>query len=211
MDLLLNDLDFINDDGRLGNVVVPADAAGFNACDGVQNVKAVGQLAKAGVLRVKVGRVLVHDEELRGSRVGIGGARHGKNAARMLQIVLHKAVGDKLTANGVCGFLLEAFVKAAALNHKALDDAVEDDAAVEAGLNQGQKVLYGGGCLIGIKLCGHFAKVANGDFNHGVFHNSIPFGVNSIVILIIQLLRALVNRNKNKQFARQKIDAFWKK
>ena len=67
------------------------------------------------------------DEKLAGSGIGIAGTRHGDGANSVLQAV----VG--FVANGfVGGFLYHVGCESAALNHEAVDDAVEDGVVVKA-------------------------------------------------------------------------------
>ena len=67
------------------------------------------------------------DEKLAGSGIRIAGTRHGDGADSVLQSV----VG--FVANGfVGGFLYHIGCESAALNHEAVDDAVEDGVVVKA-------------------------------------------------------------------------------
>lgn len=67
------------------------------------------------------------DEELAGGGIRIAGARHGDGADGVFQAVVCFIV------NGfVCGFLGKVRGKAAALNHKAVDHAVENGVVVKA-------------------------------------------------------------------------------
>ena len=57
---------------------------GRNACNAVENVKAVRQFTESGVIAVKMRCVLVHDEELRACGVGMHGTSHGDHASGVL-------------------------------------------------------------------------------------------------------------------------------
>ena len=117
------------------HVVVAALAAGLHLLDRVDDLAAVDDLAEHRVapalrrLGLEVEEAVVGgvDEELRGRRVRVGGARHRQRVVLVLQavvgLVLDRRVGR---------LLLHAGLEAAALDHEALDDAVEDRAVVVA-------------------------------------------------------------------------------
>lgn len=67
------------------------------------------------------------DEELAGGGIRIAGTRHGDGADGVFQAVVRFVVDGF-----VCGFLGKIRGKAAALNHKAVDNAVEDGVVVKA-------------------------------------------------------------------------------
>src|SRR5262249_36044459 len=69
--------------------------------------------------------VLHVDEELRGGRIAHAGARHGDGVVVVLEAV-HRLVLDRRAH----GLLLHRLVEAAALDHEAVDHAVEDGAVV---------------------------------------------------------------------------------
>ena len=73
---LFYDLDLFYNDGNLRNIVVPAAAAGLHVCDLIYNVNSLNYLAESRILTVKVGRIAVHDEELRGCGVRSHGSCH---------------------------------------------------------------------------------------------------------------------------------------
>src|SRR5436190_8354648 len=114
--LLLLDLDALDLDWLPRSVV----GAGWGGGDLVDRQHPVDHLAEGGVLVVQIWVVSVHDEELRAGRVGVVGAGHGEDAARVpgvvelgLELVARAA---RARAGGV-----------AALDHEPGDDAVEDD------------------------------------------------------------------------------------
>ena len=175
MTLLFNNLNLFDNDGINGNVVVPAAAEGSGVCDRVDDLKTLDNLTEARILCVKVRSILVHNEELGGSGVGVAGSRHGENAASVTEVVGHKAVCHKLALDACRLLLVEVCIKAAALDHKALDYAVEDKSCEEARLNQVKEVLNGYGSLLGVKLGDHFAVVLNCEFDLGMIHFWVSF------------------------------------
>ena len=98
--------------------------------DGVHHVHAGGHLAKGGVLAVQMLGVGVHDEELAAGGVGAGGTGHADRTPRLwLQVVLH-AVEEELALDAVAGAAHAGALRAAALDHEAGNDSVEDQAVI---------------------------------------------------------------------------------
>src|SRR5208282_3802718 len=100
-------------------------AAGRARLDRVDEFHARGHLAENGVLAVEESRRREADEELAVAAVGALRARHADRAAQEMRLaelgrdVLARAAGAG--AGGIAG-----------LRHESRDDAVEDDAVVEA-------------------------------------------------------------------------------
>ena len=107
-------------------------AVGLDGGDGVHHVHA-GQvtLPKAAYWPSRMLGVGVHDEELAARGVGRLGTRHGENAALVLQVVLD-AVEHELALDAVAGAAHAGALGAAALNHEAGNDAVEDQTVIKA-------------------------------------------------------------------------------
>ena len=96
---------------------------------------------------VEHGVVLHVDEELRGGRVGVARARHGDGVG----VVLEAVVGFK--RNGRLGGLLHHVgSEAAALDHEAVDHAVEHRAVVVLVVHVGEEVLHRLGSLGRVEL-----------------------------------------------------------
>ena len=140
-----------------GNRHVGVDAAGrglflLDLVDGVHAFDDLAEHAIAVAVHVGGGEVqepVVHgvDEELGRGAVGIGGAGHRDGAAFVAQAV----VGFVL--DGGVGFLFfHLHVHAAALNHEALDDAVENRVGVEALVDVLEEVFHGDGGFIGVQF-----------------------------------------------------------
>ena len=144
-------------------------AAGLGLGDGIDHIHAGQNLAEAGVLHIQVLGIGVHDEELGAGGVGGGGTGHAEDAALVLQVVLD-AVEEELTLDAVAGAAHAGTLGAAALDHKAGDDAVEDQAVVVAGVRQGDEVIDTLGCLLGIQLAGDDAAVFHGDGKSRISH-----------------------------------------
>ena len=73
----------------------------------------------------------MHQEKLGACGVGHHGSCHGQHARCVRQIILETVVG-KLTLDAVSRAAHAGAVRASALNHKAFDDAVEDQSVIEA-------------------------------------------------------------------------------
>ena len=100
----------------------------------------------------------MHNEELRAGRVRMHCACHGKYARRMLQVIF-EAVVCKLTADRISRAAHAGSVRAAALDHKAADDSVEDQSVIEALFNKADKVVDRVRGDLRIKLCLHNISV----------------------------------------------------
>lgn len=104
----------------------------------VDDIHAIDDLAKDGVLAIEVRRGGQGDEEL--AAVGAGPAvGHGQDAlagvsARGVELVLELAAVDGLAARARAR-------RVAALDHEARDDAVEDDVVVLVRVGQAGEVL----------------------------------------------------------------------
>ena len=103
------------------------------------------------VEEVVVGNV---DEELRGGRMRVGGARHGDGVVVVLQAVVGFVL-DRVFAI----FLFHARLEAAALDHEARDDAVENGVVVVAGFNVRNEILGRLWRFFGIEFEGDNAKI----------------------------------------------------
>ena len=140
--------------------------------DAVHHVHAVHDAAEGGVLPIQMGGVLVHDEELAAGRVHGLCAGHAEDAAGVAKVVAD-AVGGELTLDAVAGAAHAGAVGAAALDHEAGDDAVEDQTVVEAGVGQGDEVIHALGCDVGIQLAGDDVAVLHLDGDDRIGHNSV--------------------------------------
>ena len=142
---LLNYIDLLHSDGDLRLV---SEASG-NVCDLVNRLHTRDDLTESRVLTVEMGRVLVHNEELAGCRVGIEGSRHRDNASLVLD-----GVADAVCAEFALDVLLCAAhsvaERIAALDHKARDNSVEGESVVEALGNELLKILNRDGCRVGV-------------------------------------------------------------
>ena len=117
------------------HVTVEAVRGGGNAGDFIDDVLAGRDLAEDGVaptLRVRsrvVQEVVVDDVDEELGRRGVRGGRTGHGDG---VLVVLETVGGFVFDRGAGGLLLHASFEAAALDHEALDDAMEDRAVVEA-------------------------------------------------------------------------------
>ena len=123
--------------------------------DSVDHVHAFAYFAKhrvtpaASVFAAVVEKIVIHqvDEELRGRRVRVGSARHRQGAA----VVLEAVVGFILDG-GIIGLLAHLRIHAAALDHKAGDDAVENQAVKKTAVDVFEEVGSAQGRLLGEEL-----------------------------------------------------------
>ncbi len=97
----------------------------------LSNIHALNDLTERSVASVKMWSSFVHDKELASCRVWIHGSCHGENTWCMLQIVFETVLG-KFTFDAVSGATHSVSVGTSALDHKAVDDTVEDQSVVEA-------------------------------------------------------------------------------
>ena len=104
----------------------------------------------------------VHDEELAARGVGGGGTRHAENAPLVLQVVLD-AVEKELALDAVAGAAHAGALGAAALNHEAGDDSVEDQTIIKMVIAQVDEVADALGRFVGIQLAFDDAAVFHGD------------------------------------------------
>ena len=114
-----------------------------------------------------MGSFLYHDKELTACRIGHHGPSHGQHAAVMSQIVL-EAVLSELALDGVAGAAHTSSVGTAALDHKAGDHPVEDQAVIIALLDQADKVVDRVGRRLGIELRLDDAAVLHLNSDNGV-------------------------------------------
>ena len=111
------------------------------------------------VEEVIVGHV---DEELSRCRVRILRTSHGDRV-----LVVFQTVGSFVFDRGIGGLLLHAFFKAAALNHEAADNAVEDRAVVKARLHIVFKVGAGNGSVFRVEFNINDAEIC-GEADHEI-------------------------------------------
>lgn len=124
-------------------------AGGRERGDLLEHGVAGSQLTEGGVLAIEETGFAVADEELAASAVRIGGASHGKHSANVRLLV---ELGIYfVTRIAGAGHALGAFfgVRAAALDHEALDDTVEGRAIVKAIAGEFLKVRDGLRCDVG--------------------------------------------------------------
>src|SRR6266581_1522238 len=143
---LLRDLRLLDDDVLDRHVGVSPAAAGLDPLDFVDDVLAFHDLAEhavapalgAGRRVIQEGIVLEVDEELARGRMRLGGPRHGYGIA----VVLEAVAG--LVLDGLLSRLLaHSRLKAAALDHESVDDAVEHRVGVEPRFDIGEEILDG--------------------------------------------------------------------
>ena len=149
-------------------------SVGLDLCDGIHHIHAGSHLAEGCILAVQVLGILVHDEELGAGGVGGLGTGHRQNAALVLQVVLD-AVEEELTLDAVAGATHAGALGAAALDHEAGDDTVEDQAVIVVVLSQIDEIGNALGCLVGIQLALDNTAVFHGDLKSRIHNISIPF------------------------------------
>ena len=164
------------DDDRFGRyVVVVAVAFGGDAFDGIDYIKTIDHFAEYGVApvlndgfavqlfrtEVQEGVIGGIDEELRAGGMRVGGACHGDGV-----FLVGQAVGRFVLNRLACFFFVHVLVHAAALNHEAFDDAMEDYAVVEAVFDVLLEVFGGNGGFVEIEFDFDVAFIGVQD-NHG--------------------------------------------
>ena len=166
--LLFNNLHTLHNHIKSRSVVV----VGCNVGDLVNHFHALDNLAECRILTVQMRCVGVADEELGGRAVLVCAASHGDYAASVGESVLH-TVSCEFTLDSVCRTTHACACGVAALDHKSLDNAVEDEPVVEAFLNKLCEVFHCDGRNLGVKLKLDNAAVFHFDLNH-IIHQ-IPF------------------------------------
>src|SRR5215211_2352712 len=137
------------DHHRLGGPVL---GARLDRLDRVDRVHSVGNPAEDGVLAVEPGRLLGRDDEELAA-VGVGSAiGHGKRPA-------HDPVLVDLILELVARATGARPLRAAALDHEVLDDAVEDEPVVVAVTRELQEVAHGLRGILVEERDGHRALV----------------------------------------------------
>jgi len=111
--------------------------AEIGACGGdlVYHIKSLDDLSKSRVSAVQMGTGLMHDEELGACGVRMHGSGHGQDARCVSQIVLDAVLGE-LSLDGVARSAGSGALGAAALNHEAVDNAVEIQSVIETLLHE---------------------------------------------------------------------------
>ena len=117
-----------------------------------------------------MGRVLVHDEELAAGAVHGLRPGHAQHTAGVPQVILH-AVGGKLALDAVPRAAHAGSVGAAALDHKAGDDPVEDQPVVVPGVGQGDEIVHALGRDVGIQLGNDLAAVLHFKSHDRICHS----------------------------------------
>ena len=149
---------------------VPAVIAGPDVGNFVDHILTLNHLTKACVLPVQVRGVRMHHEKLRGGGVWVTGARHGKHPALVAKGILPETVGGKLPADGTGVPLLHVLVISAALQHKALDHAVEDQPVKKVLFRQRHKIGNRQGCHLGVQLGFHGTEILYFNLNNRMIH-----------------------------------------
>ena len=144
---------------------------GSNGSDAVNNVHTLYNVTECCVLSVKVLCILVYDEELRGSGVGVLCACHGNNTANVGDGVV-VTVHTELALDVLLGAAHAGACGVAALNHKAVNNSVEDKAVVEAFLSQLFEIFNSNRSRSCVKLELDLAAVHHCDLDHD---NDLPF------------------------------------
>ena len=93
----------------------------------------------------------MHDEELRACGIGHYGARHRKHALGVFEVVF-EAVGGEFTLDVVAGTAHAGAVRAAALDHKAVDNAVKGQPVIKAAARKAKEISHGVGRDLGVQL-----------------------------------------------------------
>ena len=148
-----------------------------NFRDGVHHFHTLDHAAKCSVLTVQIGGIPMNDKELRGCAVIAAGTRHGNHAAHVGNVVGH-AVNGKLTLDIRIRAAHTGSLGVTALDHKALDDTVEDQSVVKA---LGNKLLE----VLGIGLDGNdLGKL-------GEIRDSLPDGISVVCACIYNTFKRI--------------------
>ena len=103
------------------------------------------------------------------------GSCHGQYTGRVLQVIFHTVL-VKLPFDMITGASHAGTVGAAALDHKAADDSMKDQAVIKMLVDQADKVIYRDGGNVGIQFKFDGISVFHGNGNNWIFfHDTYPF------------------------------------
>ena len=124
------------------------------------------------------------------------GPCHGQHALSVLQIVCDAVLGE-LPLDAVAGAAHAGAVRAAALDHEAPDDPVENQAVIEFPVDQADEIVHGDRGGLGIQFQTDDTAVFHGDGYNGIFcHNKISFLIEIVYNRIKELI--LLSKFYNK-------------
>ena len=156
--------------GLAGGVPVGACLRDF-----VHDIHAAYHLTESGILTVQMRGIFVHDKKLASGRVGNHRSCHGKNAFRVLEVIFHAVLG-KFALDAVARTAHAGAVGAAALNHKALDNAVKGQSVIKFLIDKADKIVYGDRGDFRIQLCLDYVAALHGNGNNRIFcHGLLSF------------------------------------
>ena len=153
-----------------GGAVLAATAGGESS-DLLEHGVTGSDLTECGVLPIEETGIAVADKKLATGAVGVGGASHGEHTAHvrlLVELGIELVSGITGAGHAACAFF---GVRAAALDHEALDDAVEGRAIIETVTGKFFEVLDGFRGHIGPEGNSHVAvsRGDDGDFVGGGF------------------------------------------
>ena len=137
-------------------------------------IHTIGDIAEACILTIQEVAVFMHDEELAAAGVGILSAGHGEHTAIVMQTI-GNAVCHEFTLDAVAGATHAGAVGAAALDHEAGNNAVENEAVVIALVCKRNEVINAFGSDFGIELANDLAAVFHFDGYDRIAHNYLSF------------------------------------
>ena len=137
--------------------------ANLGSRNSINNVHTGSYLTKCSILAIQVLCILVHNKELRASRVGAGRTSHGQNATLVLQIILN-TVKEELALDAVTGATHTSTVGAATLDHETTDDTMENQAIIIVMICQVDKVVNALRCYIGVQFTLNDAAINADDY-----------------------------------------------
>ena len=117
----------------------------------VDDFHALGHATKRSIMTIKIVVVFLHDKELRARRIELIRAGHRNGAALVLQGI-NDAILDKFTFDSLGRATRAIALRVSTLHHKAIDDAVEGQAIVEARLREVAKIRNADGGFVGIQF-----------------------------------------------------------
>ena len=152
--------------------------AGSGGSDGIHNFHAGSDFAEGGVLAVQMFGILMHNEELTACRVGGGGASHTQNTPFVAKLILY-TVEEKLALDAVAGAAHAGAIGATALDHKAGNDPVEDQAIIVVMIAQVDEVIHALGRGLGIEFTLDDATVFHSDLKSRICHISTSLSLHA--------------------------------
>ena len=133
----------------------------FDRGDLVHDIHTLDDLAERGILAIEPRVIRVADEELAARGIRVAGTGHRDGSAHVRSLVVH-AVRAEFALDVVAGAAGPGAKGAPALDHEALDDAMEGQSVIEAFLHELLEILGADGRVFMVRLDFDLAEALDG-------------------------------------------------